>query len=86
MVGQPQTSQQQSLCGALAVMPQEQCKAHLRGKMQEVPHGAAFTLFLCCGVSMGGLGAHWDIRWRWPGAAELEIPGVQSQGAAGELW
>lgn len=35
---------------------------------------------------MEGLGAHWDIRQRWPEAAELEIPGVQSQGAAGELW
>lgn len=53
--------------------------------MQEVPHGAAFALFLCCGISMEGLDVHWDIRWRRPEAAELEIPGVQSQGAAGEL-
>lgn len=53
--------------------------------MQEVPHGAAFTLLLCCGVFMEGLGAHQYIRQRWLEAAELEIPGVQSQGAAGEM-
>lgn len=82
MVGQPQSS---LLCGALAVVPREPCKAHLRGKMREIQHGAALTLLLCCGVSMEGLGAHRHVRWRWPEAAELEIPGVQSQGAAGEL-
>lgn len=54
----------QSLCGALAMVPWEQCKAHLRGKMQQVPPHAASALLLCCGVSMEGLGAHWDIRWR----------------------
>lgn len=31
---------------------------------------------VCCDISMEVLGAHWDIRWRWPGAAELPFLGV----------
>lgn len=53
---------------------------YMRGKMQEVRHDAAFTLFLCCDVSMEVLGAHWDITWRWPGAAELQFLGVRITG------
>lgn len=56
------------------------------GKKQDVRHGAAFALFLCCDVSVEVFGAHWDIGQRWPGAAELEFLVCGSQGAAGELW
>lgn len=53
---------------------------YLRGKMQEMQHDAAFTLFLHCDVFMEVLGAHWDVGQRWPGAAELEFLGVQVTG------
>lgn len=51
--------------------------------MQEVRGGAALTLFLCCDVPVGVLGAHWDtdgLEVSWPGAADLELLGTWFSG------
>lgn len=62
-----------------------------RVKMQEVRGGAAFTLFLCCDVPVGVLGAHWDTdglelaRSCWSGAFGYMILGVLLMDCSGEL-
>lgn len=52
----------------------------LRGKMQGARGDATFIVFLCCDVPVEVPSAHWDMRWRWPGAAEMELLGVWFMG------
>lgn len=52
----------------------------LRGKIPGARGDAAFIVFLCCDVPVEVPSAHLAMRWRWPGAAEMELLGVRFMG------